>query len=73
MEVEFVAFSAEEGEAGLHGDTLRGGVLDVTDEVNALQPQLAPPPVDQRDERAWREALASQLRRHLEGLLAQSG
>jgi hypothetical protein len=62
-EAEFVVFSAEEDEAGLLGGTLRGGVVDVTGEVDALQSKLPPPPVDQRDEAAWCEALASKLRR----------
>jgi hypothetical protein len=51
-EAEFVAFSADQDEAGLFGDPLRGGVLDVTREIEPPESKFARRPLDQRSERA---------------------
>jgi hypothetical protein len=51
-EAELVAVSADEVEAAPLGDSLRGGVVDVTPKVDAPQSKLTRSPGDQCRERA---------------------
>jgi hypothetical protein len=60
---ELIADPLDQDEAALLGNSPRRHVLDMAPQLDALEAQLARPPVNQCDECARGEALSSQLAR----------